>query len=99
MKSAAEMIVHSASRHFAQRDQIHFKRVFPGVALGIARVKSRQKIERDRSRKFRGGGEAAFLLVERARKLFVGSLKKLIVDPGSGFGLRVLRFAKGLHNL
>src|SRR5207245_8063056 len=94
---AAEMIVHSTRSHFAQRDQIHFERVLPRFALGIARVKPRQKIQRDRARKFWGGAEAAFLVVERARQLFVGGLKKLIVDLSSGFRLCVLRFAKGLQ--
>src|SRR5205807_6586804 len=41
----------------------------------------------------------ALFVVERARKLFVGGLKKLLVDLSSASRLRVLRFAKRLHNL
>src|SRR3981081_3962665 len=99
MKSAAKMIVHSAGRHFAKRDQVHFQRTLPRFALLIARVESRQKIERDWTRKFRRRAETAFFVVETPRKLFVGGLKKLIVDLGSDFRLCVLRFAKSFHNL
>ena len=44
MKTATEMIVHSASRHFAQRDQIHFQGVLAVVAFWIARIEACQKI-------------------------------------------------------
>ena len=30
MKTAAQMIVHSARSHFAQREQIHFERMLAG---------------------------------------------------------------------
>src|ERR1700736_1786978 len=99
MESTAKMIVHSPGGHFAKREQIHFQRTLPGFVLRIARVKSRQKIKRDRTREFRRGAEAAFFVVETPRKLFVGGLKKLIVDLTSGFRLCVLRFAKGVDDL
>src|SRR5438128_805011 len=41
MKTAAEMIVHSAGGHFAQSEQSHFERLFTGFALGITPVESR----------------------------------------------------------
>src|SRR5438270_10187352 len=68
-------------------------------ATPIARVESREKIERDRPRKFRRGPKPAFFVVETPRKLFVGHLEKLIVDLGSAFRLRILRLPEGLHNL
>src|SRR6266487_3810383 len=93
------MIVHSAGRHLAQRDQIHFEGVLAGFAFCIARIETRQEIERDRARKFWRSSEAAFLVIETPRKLLVGGLKKLVVDLSSGSRLRVLRLAKRLHDL
>src|SRR5207253_1851628 len=67
--------------------------------LWIARIKSREKIERDRTRKFRRGAKTAFFGVETPGKLFVGCLKNLIVDLSGGLWLCVLRFAKRIQNL
>src|ERR1700730_4770732 len=99
MKSATEMVVHSAGCHFPQRDQIHFQGMFPGFAFRIPPVSPSQKIERDWARKFRRRAEAAFFVVKTPRKLFVSDLKNLMVDLGSGFRLSALRFAKRFHNL
>src|ERR1700682_5276594 len=41
MKTAAELIVHSAGGHFAQRDEIHFESALSGFTLRIACVKAR----------------------------------------------------------
>src|SRR6202022_3658719 len=98
MESPAKMIVHSPGGHFAKREQIHFQRTLPGFVLRIAPVKSRQKIKRDRTREFRRSPEAAFFVVETPRKLFVGGLKKLIVDLSCACRLGVLRFAKSFYD-
>src|SRR5205823_7604073 len=77
----------------------HFQRTLAGFVLRIARVESRQKIQRHRSWKLRCRAEPAFFVIETARKLFVGGLKKSLVDLSSASRLRVLRFAKRFHNL
>ena len=69
MKPAADVIVHSARSHFAQREQRHVERLFARIALGIAGVESREKIERDWPRKFWRITESAFLWVITAINL------------------------------
>ena len=54
MKTAAQMIVHSARGHLAQRKQRHFERLWRAFPLlPIARIKSGKKIQRHRAREFR----------------------------------------------
>src|SRR5882724_2793660 len=74
MKTAADMIVHSTRRHFAQRKQSHLERLFAGVALRISRVKSRQEIECNWPWKFWRVTKPAFLWVITAVNLPVGGL-------------------------
>ena len=74
MKSAADMIVHSARSHFAQREQRHVEGVFAIIALGIACVESHQEIERDWPRKFRCIAESAFFRIVTAIDLTIGSI-------------------------
>ena len=74
MKPAADVIVHSARSHFAQREQRHVESVFAGIALGIACVESGEKIESDWPRKFRSIAESAFLRVITAIDLTIGSI-------------------------
>jgi hypothetical protein len=74
MEPTADMIVHSACGHFAQREQSHLQRVFAGFTLGSARVESRQEVERRRSRKLRGISKTAFLRVVTTVKLPVSSI-------------------------
>ena len=71
MKPAADVIVHAARSHFSQREQRHVEGMFAGIALGIAGVESREKIERDWARKFRRITESAFLRVITAVDLTV----------------------------
>src|SRR2546430_1332113 len=79
MKSAADMIVHSAGGHFAQREQIHFERVLTVLALRISSVKACDKIQRNRPRKFRGDAKAAFARIKAAIKLLVSVLENFDV--------------------
>jgi hypothetical protein len=74
MKPAADVIVHSASSHFAQREQRHVEGVLAVIALGIACVESRKEIERDWPRKFRRIAETAFLRIVTAVELLVGGI-------------------------
>src|SRR5437667_6069848 len=74
MKPAADVIVHSASSHFAQREQRHVESVFAGIALGIACVEPREEIERDWPRKFWRIAEPAFLRVMTAINLTIGRI-------------------------
>jgi hypothetical protein len=64
MKSTADVIVHSTSRHFSQCQQDHFQGVLPEIRIRIARVEARQKIKRDRARKFWGATETAFVPIK-----------------------------------
>ena len=61
MKSTAQLIVHSALRHFAQRQQHHVERF---LVLGPRPV-PQQEIEDGRPRKLRRPAEAAQLRIER----------------------------------
>ena len=63
------------------------------------RVKSRQKIERDRSRKFRRVAEAAFFRIERTVKLLISGLQNAGIDLAAGGRLRRLRFAQCRNDL
>ena len=74
MKTAADVIMHSARCHFAQRKQSHLERLFAGIALRIARVKSRQEIECNWPWKFWRITKPAFLWVITAVNLPVGGL-------------------------
>src|SRR5205085_10328857 len=67
-------------------------------AFRIARMKSRQEIERDRPRKFRRCAEPTFARIKTAVQLFECFLKNAVVDLAGRFRLRVLRFTKRLHN-
>src|SRR4029077_16167966 len=62
-KPASDMIMHSASSHFAQREQRHFEGMLTRFALRIARIKPRQEIEGHWSRKLWSVTEAGFLRV------------------------------------
>src|ERR1700730_346590 len=90
MKSAADMIVHSAGGHFAQREEIHFKRVLTVLTLRIAGVEARQKIQCDRPRKFRCGAKPTFARIKTTIELAVSVFEDRDVDLGGGFGLRGL---------
>src|SRR5947209_16703173 len=74
VKSAADVIVHSARGHFAKREQGHFECLFAVTALGIACVKSRKEIESDRARKLWRVTKPAFLRVVIAIKLLISGL-------------------------
>src|SRR5438132_14061321 len=52
VKSTTDMIAHSAGRHLSQCQQSHFQGVLPRIRIRKARLKARQKIKRDRARKF-----------------------------------------------
>src|SRR4029077_6157857 len=80
MKTAADVIVHPAGGHFAQREQSHVERVFARISLGITRIKSRQEIQRDRPRKFWSITESGFFWVVTAIKLLVSGLQNRRVD-------------------
>ena len=100
MEAAAEMIVHSARRHFAQREQIHLERVFAGIALADrARKIAKEKIERHRPRKFRRIAETAFVRVVAARDLLVGCVQDLRVELSPLPPLRRLSFAQRCDDL
>ena len=71
VKSAADVIVHSARRHFAQGEQIHLERVLAPRGLRFTRVHPSEEVERDRPRKFRRDTEAAFVCVVAARDLLI----------------------------
>src|SRR5204863_511380 len=80
VKSAANVIVHSACSHFAEREQRHIESVFAGIALGIARVESREEIERDWPRKFRCSTESTFLRVITAIDLMIAATSSCAND-------------------
>src|SRR5215467_4082038 len=80
MKAAADVIVHSAPSHFAQREQRHVESKFAGIALWIACVESCDKIECDRPRKFRRSTESALLRVITAIELFISGIQNRGVD-------------------
>ena len=71
MKTAADMVVHTAGRHFAQRKQIHFQRVLPDFALRASGVNAGKKIERHWARKFRRIAETSLLGIVTARNLLI----------------------------
>ena len=64
VKSTTDMIVYSTSRHLSQCQQDHFQSMLPGIRIRIARVEARQKIQRDRARKFWGATETAFVPIK-----------------------------------
>ena len=77
MEAAAKMIVHSAGRHLAQREQIHLQRVLTVYGfVSVARINPKKKIERDRSRKFRRAAETALTRVIRPRRLLIAPQPK-----------------------
>ena len=101
MEPAAEMIVHSARGHFAQREQVHFQRV-----LCLRRSSDRahgtreKKIQRDRPRKFRRAAEAAFVRIIAARDLLDRPLQITGVDLlAARVGAAGLRFAQRRDDL
>src|SRR6266446_9486912 len=98
VKSATEMIVYSTSRHLSQCQQDHFQGVLPGIRIPIARVEARQKIKRDRARKFWGATETAFLRVKSSRKLLVSRLQNDGINF-SGGGLVFGSFAQCINNV
>src|SRR5947207_15905992 len=98
MESAANMIVHSAGRHFAQGKEIHFERLLAGFAFRTACIQSRQKIECDRPRKLRRSAKSAFARIEATMKLLVSVFKNAGVDLSGRVRLRVLRFAERFDN-
>jgi hypothetical protein len=96
MKPAANMIMHSTRSHFAQRKQSHVERVFAGSrGIGIlpilsrdwleanatiARVESREKIERHRPGKLWSVTEAAFFRIVTALNLPISGIQDRCVD-------------------
>src|SRR5207245_7315736 len=83
VKSAADVIVHSTRGHLAQREQSHFERIFAGLALGSACVRSRQKIESHWPRKFWRIAEAAFLRAITAGNLLVSGYQQFSTEFAS----------------
>src|SRR5262245_48932298 len=79
MKPAADVIVHSAGSHFAQRKQNHFSRVFAVITFGIAPIKAREEVNSHWARKFWRVTKTAFLRVVAAVDLFVGSIQNCAV--------------------
>ena len=85
MEAAAEMIVHSAGRHFAQGEQRHLRaRACRCRIRAITRVNAEQKIQRDRARKFRRAAEAAFVRIEAARDLLVSGVESFRAELAAG---------------
>src|ERR1043165_6764225 len=66
--------------------------MFAILAFWIVSVEARQKIQRDRPRKFRGHAESAFFRIKTAVELHVRLLENIFVDLAGG--LRRLRFAE-----
>src|SRR5205085_10308058 len=84
MKSASEMIVHPASRHFAQGEEVHLQGVFAALGLRISRVNTREKIQRYRARKFWGDAEPAFVRVVTARDLLISGVESFAAELRAG---------------
>src|SRR5439155_5542926 len=98
MKSATDMIMHPTGSHFAEREKSHFERLFAGFALWIARVKSRQEIERHGTREFRRIAKAAFFVIVTPLDLLVSIVQNLRVDFAFR-RCRRLRFSQRRNNL
>src|SRR5205807_10066751 len=64
VKSTADMIVHSTSRHLSQCQQDHFQGVLPGIRIRIPCVEARQKIESDRERRLCAASETAVVRIK-----------------------------------
>src|SRR5207248_8308882 len=85
MKTAAEMIVDSAPRHFPQSQQRHLQRVLSRIIIFMARVKAGEEIQRHRPRKLGRGAETAFARIERTRELLTGVLQNALIEFSGGF--------------
>ena len=78
MEAAAQLIVHPARRHLAQREQRHPERGLALLRVGRrAMVDMEEKIQRHRARKFRRAAEAAFARIVAARDLLIGGIDQL----------------------
>ena len=66
VETAAEMVVHSAVGHFAQREKAHVER----ARIAFERVEPQQKIQRNGARKFRSTAEPAEIVIEAVRDFF-----------------------------
>src|SRR5436190_1411660 len=98
MKSAADVVMDSTSRHLSQREQDHFQGVLPRISIRIVRIKTAEEIKDDRTRKFRAPAETTFVRIERPGELLVGRCKNAEID----FGGRRLFFrglTQRIHNL
>src|SRR4030095_10533877 len=80
MKSAPDMIVHSARSHFAQRKQSHLEGMLAGFAFWITRVTPYSEIECHRSGEFWGIAEPTFLRVVTTVDLPVSRLQDRCID-------------------
>src|SRR5256714_6587309 len=98
VKSTTDMIVYSTSRHLSQCQQDHFQSMLPGIRIRIARVEARQKIQRDRPRKFWGTTETAFVRIKSSRKLLVSRLQNNGINF-SGRSLVFGSFAQCINNV
>src|SRR5205809_5145904 len=72
MESAADMIVNAAFSHLAQSEVRHVERALALFRIRIGAVNVMEKIESDRSRKFRRAAEAAEFVVELRGELLIG---------------------------
>src|SRR6267143_344248 len=98
VKSTTDMIVYSTSRHLSQCQQDHFQNVLPGIRIRIARMDAREKIQRDRARKFWGATETAFVRVKSSRKLLGRRLQNGSIDF-SGRRLVFDSFTQRINNV
>src|SRR5437773_4963585 len=90
MKSTPELIVHSASRHFAQGKQRHPERRVAHLRVRCGTiVDMEKKIECDRARKFRSAAKATFPRIVTARDLLIGGIDQLCIHFPSAFRCRV----------
>ena len=75
VKAAAQVIVHSAGRHFAERKEIHLERVLAAHGFGRPPIDAGKKIQRHRPREFWRHTETAFVCVVASRDLLIGCLQ------------------------
>src|SRR2546422_2282314 len=100
MKTAAEMIMHSTRRHFAEGEENHLECVL--ARLGIARLSSvgaEKKIQRYRTREFRRASEAAFMGIVGASELLIGYAESFYIELPCSAGRTAFRLLQSRHDL
>src|SRR2546423_8987884 len=86
MKTATQMIVHSAGCHLSKREQIHLQRVLAAVRLGFSSKNAGEEIQGHWPRKFRGNAEASFMSIIAARNLLIGCVEIFPAELRPGLG-------------